>query len=232
MSDYQRIYEEHGDAYDALVSREDHRQNLIAALREIAPLAGADVVETGAGTGRVSFLLAPFVHAVRAFDCAAPMLSVAEKRRRERSVENVRFAVASHASLPVESASADLGIEGWAFGHALGWNPSGWEEEVDAYVRELARTVRAGGMVILIETMGTGVEAPFEGGHSLEPFHRHVVERLGFAHRCVSTDYAFESVDEAAARLAFFFGDRMAEKARAKGWTIVPERTGVYWRRQ
>jgi SAM-dependent methyltransferase len=230
VDDYQRIYEDHAGAYDALVSREDHEHNLIAALRDVTYLDGADVVETGAGTGRVTFLLAPFARSVTAFDRAAPMLAVAEASARARGIGNVRFAQASHDALPVASAAADLAIEGWSFGHAVGWNPAGWRDEVDAYVRELARTVRPGGSIVLIETMGTGVLAPFEGGHALEAFHRHVVESLGFAHRGVRTDYAFESVYDAAERAGFFFGERMAEKVRANGWRVLPEHTGVYWR--
>jgi ubiquinone/menaquinone biosynthesis C-methylase UbiE len=230
MGDYQRIYDHHADAYDALVSREDHEHNLLATLRAIVPLDGMNVVETGAGTGRVTLLLAPFVRSVTAFDRAAPMIAVAEAKARARGVGNVRFGVASHDALPVPTAEADLAIEGWAFGHAVGWNPSGWIDEVDAHVRELARAIRPGGSIVLIETMGTGVSAPFEGGHALEPFHRHVVERLGFAHRCVRTDYAFESVDDAAERAGFFFGERMAAKVRANGWRVLPEHTGVYWR--
>jgi SAM-dependent methyltransferase len=158
------------------------------------------------------------------------MLAVAEAKARERGIGNVRFALASHDALPIATGAADLAIEGWSFGHAVGWNPSGWIDEVDAYVGELARALRPGGSLVLIETMGTGVETPFEGGHALEAFHRHVVENLGFVHRCVRTDYAFESVDDAVERAGFFFGERMAEKVRANGWRVLPEHTGVYWR--
>jgi SAM-dependent methyltransferase len=231
VRDHRTIYAEHAGAYEALVAREDHEGNLLAALRAIAPLAGADVVETGAGTGRVSFLLAPHVRSVAAFDREPAMLAVAEARRRTRGIANVRFAEASHRALPVENGAADLAIEGWAFGHAVGWNPGGWRDDVDAHVAELRRVLRPGGTLVLVETMGTGVARPFEGGHALEPFHAHLVERLGFAHRCVRTDYAFDDVDEAAATTGFFFGERMAERVRANGWRIVPEHTGVYWLR-
>jgi ubiquinone/menaquinone biosynthesis C-methylase UbiE len=230
VADYQHIYDHRAEAYDALVEREDHAQNLAAALREIAPFEGLDVVETGAGTGRVTRMLAPSARSVRAFDRTAHMLSVAEARARALGHASVRFEVASHAKLPVETASADLAIEGWAFGHAVGWNPSAWVAEVDAHVQELARTVREGGLVVLIETMGTGVEAPFEGGHALVPFHHHLVDVLRFSHRCVRTDYAFEDADEAAERMGHFFGERMAVKVRAHAWRVVPEFTGIYWR--
>jgi hypothetical protein len=78
--------------------------------------------------------------------------------------------------------------------------------------------------------MGTGVETPFAGGHSLEPFHAFVREALGFEHRVLRTDYAFASVDEAAETLGFFFGERLVTRVREHGWTVVPECTGLYWR--
>ena len=84
--------------------------------------------------------------------------------------------------------------------------------------------------MILIETMGTGVLTPFEGGHSLEPFDAFVRETLGFERHVIRTDYAFESVEEAVRVLGFFFGERMERRVREHRWTIVPEHTGVYVR--
>ena len=143
MADYQRIYDERAEAYDALVAHEDHARNLIAALREIRPLEGLDVVETGAGTGRVTRMVAPFARSVRAFDRSAHMLDVARQRLAEDGARNVQVAVASHASLPVDDGSADLALEGWAFGHAVGWNPSGWVAGLHAHEPRHLRRGRA-----------------------------------------------------------------------------------------
>jgi len=231
VTDYARIYDTQADAYDALVAREDHAGNLLAALREVLPLQGADVVETGAGTGRVTRMLAPLVRSVRAFERAEAMLNVARQRIADDGVHNVTLGLASHAKLPVEDATADIALEGWAFGHAVSWNPTGWRDEVAAHVAELARTLRPGGTVVLIETMGTGVETPFAGGHGLEPFHAFVLESLGFSHRVLRTDYRFESPEEAVRLLGGFFGEGMAGRVRAAGATVWPECTGLYWRR-
>lgn len=228
MPDYREVYDRHADRYDALVAREDHAGNLPRCLAEVAPGDALDVVETGAGTGRVTRLLAPRARSLRAFDAAPAMIELAA--RALAHLPRVACAVATHDALPVADASADLAVEGWAFGHALGWSPAAWRDDVRRYVDELARVTRPGGALVLIETMGTGVELPFEGGHSLEPFHALVTGELGFAHRCVRTDYAFASVDEAADALGFFFGERMVARVRERGWAVVPECTGVYWR--
>jgi len=225
VTDYRDIYQHHADRYDTLVSHEDHQGNLTRALLELMGPRPLDVVETGAGTGRLTRLLAPHARSVKAFDAAAPMIDVAK-----RSLPTVEWGVALHDALPVPDASADLALEGWAFGHALSWNPTGWRDDLQRWVRELERVVRPGGKLVLIETMGTGVETPFAGGHSLEPFHTFVVETLGFSHRALRTDYAFDSVDEAIDTLGFFFGERLISRIREHQWKVVPECTGLYWR--
>ena len=228
MADYRDVYAHHAERYDALVSHEDHAGNLARVLAEIAPGVALDIVETGAGTGRVSRILAPRARSLRAFDAEPAMIAVATARLAEWS--QATFGVASHDALPVEDASADLAIEGWAFGHALSWNPTGWRDDLRRHVGELDRVTRAGGLLVLVETQGTGVETPFAEGHSLEPFHAFVTTELGFAHRSIRTDYAFATVDEAAETLGFFFGERMSTRVRERAWTIVPECTGIYWR--
>ncbi len=228
MPDYREVYAHHAERYDALVSCEDHEGNLARVLAELVPGDALDIVETGAGTGRLTRMLAPRARSIRAYDASAAMISVAERSLREAA--HVRCGVSSHDALPVLRGSVDLALEGWAYGHALAWNPTGWRDDVRRWVAELERALRVGGTSVLIETMGTGVEEPFAGGHSLEPFHAFVVDELGFTHRVVRTDYAFPDVESAAETLGFFFGERMASRVRERGWTIVPEHTGVYSR--
>ncbi len=57
MPSLEEIYARHGERYERLVSREDHEGNILAAIREIRPADGLDVVDLGAGTGRLSCLL-------------------------------------------------------------------------------------------------------------------------------------------------------------------------------
>lgn len=215
---YQDIYASKAESYDELVSHEDHEGNLARMLAEIAPGDALSIVETGAGTGRLTRLLAPRSKRVQAFDGSAAMIDIA--RRHLGELEHVSLGVARHEALPVETDVAD----------ALSWNPEGWQGDVRRWVTELDRVTREGGRIVLIETMGTGVLSPFEGGHSLEPFDAFVRDTLGFERHVVRTDYAFESVDEAARVLGFFFGERMITRVRDHAWTIVPEHTGIYVR--
>ena len=224
MADYREVYDHHAERYDRLVSHEDVDGALQRTLFELVGEA-LDIVETGAGTGRVTRLLAPRARSQHASDGAAAMIEVAKTKQ-----PNVKWGVAQHESMPVGDASADLAIEGWAFGHAVGWNPEAWRDDVRRWVKELERVTRPGGRLVLIETLGTGVETPFAEPHSLIPFDAFVREELGFERRAIRTDYAFASVDDAAETLGFFFGAKMTERIRANQWKRVPECTGVYWR--
>lgn len=228
MPDYHEIYAHHAAGYDVLVSHEDHEGNIARTLFDIVPGHALDVVETGAGTGRITRTIAPRARRIDAFDQSSAMIAFAERRLAHLTA--IHWGVATHDALPVGDACADLAIEGWAFGHAVGWNPGGWRDDLRRWVAELDRAVRRGGKLVLLETMGTGVAAPFEGGHALEPFDVFVREELGFSHRAIRTDYAFPTVEEAAVSAAFFFGDRLERRVRQNQWTVIPEHTGVYWR--
>ena len=57
---------------------EDYEGNILKTLNVyLCPMQGAEVVEFGAGTGRLTRLLAPQVKHIRAFDEAQAMLDVA-----------------------------------------------------------------------------------------------------------------------------------------------------------
>jgi hypothetical protein len=45
------------------------------------------------------------------------------------------------------------------------------------------------------------------------------------------TDYRFESLEEAVELSTFFFGGEMGQQVQKKNWQILPECTGVWWKR-
>ena len=55
--------------------------------------------------------------------------------------------------------------------------------------------------------------------------------RISYLWHCEACDYKFEAVDEAAELAGFFFGEEMAEQIRKKGSVVLPECTGVWWRK-
>ena len=231
MPTFEEIYAHHADVYDALVSREDYQNNLFKTLENIVPLAGLDVVEFGAGTGRLTRLLVPVVQSIRAFDASAHMLEVARRRLHDMGPENWSLEVAPNNALPVEDASADLAIEGWSFGHAVGWFPERWREEIGAAIGEMERVLRPEGTAILIETMSTGSEVPIPPSEGLAEFYRWLEQEQGFEYAFARTDYRFMTVAEADMLTRFFFGDELADRIVRENRMILPECTGFWWKK-
>lgn len=212
-----------------MVFREDYQGNLLDALREIHPLHNAQVVEFGAGTGRLTRLLLLHVALICAFDQSAAMLNVAHRTLTPLG-EHWRLAVADNANLPVSDNSADVAIEGWSFGHVTGWHRDRWQTVLDSYLAEMRRVVKPGGAMILIETMGTGRESPQPPNDALAEMYAYLQTIHQFAYRWIRTDYLFESVQEADQLTRFFFGDDLAERVIREGLTILPECTGIWWK--
>jgi hypothetical protein len=95
----------------------------------------------------------------------------------------------------------------------------------------MTRVLRRGGTAIICETLGTGSLEPHPPTPTLSDYYDYLESEMGFNRRHISTDYKFSSLDEAVETIRFFFGDELAEKVKANHWTIVPEWTGIWWRK-
>jgi len=229
MPTEKEVYESHADQYERLIRREDYQGNILSAIESYCPLDGIDVVELGAGTGRLTRLLAPHVKSIKAFDSSAHMLDVAEKSLREMGLTNWETRVADHRQIPVPDSSADLVISGWSFCYLAVWGGAEWKSALQYGLREIERILRPGGMILIIESLGTGTEKPRPPEH-LEAYFNWLTE-TGFERGWTRTDYRFESLEEAVELSTFFFGEEMGQKVRENHWGILPECTGVWWKR-
>jgi len=228
MSDRQRkIYQSEGDRYEAMVAREDHQRNIPRALDEIVNVDGLDVMDLGAGTGRLAVMLAPRVRSMRAFDASAEMLRVCRERLAASGLTNWQVVVADHRSIPVEDHSADLVVSGWSVAYLYVWNPETWRLELEKWLGEMKRVLRQGSFIVLFESLGTGNESPIQLEHLKEYYPW--LDEAGFQHTWIRTDYQFESLEEAEELSRFFFGEELVEKVRRNNWVTLPECTGVWW---
>lgn len=230
MPDFHEIYARQAAAYQTMIAFEDYTGNLLPALQAVTPLAGRRVVEFGAGTGRLSVLLAPLARRIHAFDRSAHMLALAVPRLQATAAHNWLVGVAENTRLPVASGCADVAIEGWSFGHLTGWHPEDWPVRAGAVLAEMQRVLAPGGTAILLETLGTGHETPTPPTPALAAFYRMLEDEYGFAHTWLRTDYQFQSAAQGAAATRFFFGDALADWLLAEDRTILPECTGLWWR--
>ncbi len=227
MPDHKEIYKQHADQYERLVSREDYQGNILRALKQIRPLDGLDVVELGAGTGRLTCMLAPVVRSMRAFDASQHMLEVTIAKLEQSGLRNWRVEVADHRDLPVEDQSADIAISGWSVCYMAVEYEETWRAEVSQVLAEMKRALRPGGTIIILETLGTGYERP-HAPHNLVAYYA-FLEEAGFCSSWIRTDFQFESLEEAKNLIHFFFGEALAEKAVEENWIILPECTGIWW---
>jgi ubiquinone/menaquinone biosynthesis C-methylase UbiE len=222
---FRTVYADGAEDYHRLVEVEDAAGRLWQLLDTLVDWPTSDVIELGAGTGRLTVPLARRARSVRAFDASAPMLAVARRQLDAAGAHSVTLDVAEHRALPVEDASADAVIEGWAVAHYVDWEPDSWRDALDDAVREMRRVVRPGGTLVLIETLGTGVTEPCPPTDALVELYDRLETVHGFTRRWVRTDYEF--ADETTARhvVGTFFGEDMLA---ALDGTALPECTGVW----
>ena len=230
MSDQQRkIYQTDGDRYDALISREDYQGNIMKALEEIVTPDGLDILDLGAGTGRLAVMLAPHAKSIQAFDVSEEMLRVCRQRLEASGLSNWKVEVADHRQLPVEDSSAGLVVSGWSVAYLHVWNPETWRDELGKWLGEMKRVLRRDSYIVLFESLGTGNESPIELEHLKEYYPW--LDKAGFQKKWIRTDYKFASVDEAEELSRFFFGDELGDKVKTNQWVVLPECTGVWWLR-
>ena len=230
MTDFKSIYSSQAERYERLVSREDYGANIKPALAHIRPLAGLEVVELGAGTGRITRLLAPEVKRITAFDISPHMLSVAKGKLSHSGLSNWRLGAADNRCLPLKAQTADLAIAGWSLGHSVSWYPASWQLEIGRALAEMARVLRPNGTIILLETLGTNQRTPRPPTPGLATLFDWLENEHGFRRSWIWTDYHFASVQEAVELTRFFFGDEIANDIQTKDSPIIPECTGIWWR--
>ncbi|MEM9565714.1 MAG: class I SAM-dependent methyltransferase [Actinomycetota bacterium] len=227
--DQRQIYARGADRYHRLVAAEDADGRLGPALARAlggASNPGGPVVEIGAGTGRVTDLLVGLGLTVIATEPSPAMVTNAIDRGA--GGPGRPWCLAEAAALPVRDASCVAAVAGWVFGHQIHWQPNRWRAEVAHSLDECDR-VTGDGTVVVIETLGTGHAEPTPPPE-LVAYYDWLVHDAGFQRAWIRTDYAFPTVDEAAAAAGDFFGSAFAETVRANGWSRIPECTGIWTR--
>lgn len=221
------IYQSQAGAYQRMIAAEDVEGNLLRALEAVAPFEGKWVLDVGSGTGRLPQLLARKVEGMVAVDLHRAML-VESGRVREGLGAHWELVQADARALPVASGWAGVVMAGWTMGHFNSWFGAAWQEQIDRALREMRRAAAPEGVLVIVETLGTGQLEPGAPTEALRRYHHYLETAWGFRRQEIATDYQFASVEEAVACTEFFFGPELAQKIRQNRWARVPEWTGVW----
>lgn len=228
MPDLNEIYQSGAVSYHELVSREDYQNNLLPAILSIDPLREKDVIELGAGTGRLSCLIAPLVSHLFAGDRSLAMLKYSKWHLGALRLNNWHLSLESHLALPYKNNCADVVIAAWSFCYTAIDAGENWKNGLEKGLSEVNRILRPGGKVILIESLGTGFEKP----HTPDVLVNYLryLDKSGFKTTWIRTDYLFKDLAEAKELTTFFFGDQIMPLRETDKGVIVPECTGLWWK--
>jgi len=108
--------------------------------RLVAPTGNERAIDSGTGTGPIAFALAPLVRSVVAVDLVPAMIDQA--RKRAAAFPNVELCIGDALALPYANGEFDLGTTGRTLHHL---------DRPDIAVAELARVVRPGGTVVVVD---------------------------------------------------------------------------------
>jgi SAM-dependent methyltransferase len=235
MPDYREIYARDAERYHRLVSAEDYLGELPRALARVASLEGARVVEVGMGTGRVTRLLLEAGASVVAYERSAAMLEVARRQLHEalgdRLAERFDAVVADVREVGLAPQSADVALAGWALGHFCEWYAPEFIAEIEAVIAKMTAALTGGGTLIVIETLGTGSARPGAPNAALASYYDWMEGTVGMRREELRTDYRFASAAAAVEALEFFFGPELSARILESGSGVVPEWSGLWWKR-
>ncbi|MCD9022088.1 class I SAM-dependent methyltransferase [Cohnella silvisoli] len=225
MPDHDHIYQQEAANYHELISKQP---DLTVFIEEIRPISGLDIVDIGAGTGRLTTVLAPKAKSIVALDASEAMLEITAERLRQADLTNWTTQVSDHRKLPLADQSADLIVAGWTICYLGSTNVNNWEQNISEVIGEIKRVLRPNGTVIIFETLGTCFESP-NAPDFLQQYYSALVDTYGFSHRWIRTDYEFDSIQQAERLTRFFFGDEVADRVIEQNLVRLPECAGVWW---
>ena len=225
------IYNHHADKYHELVSAEDCNENLVGFLRQKIDWNGKNVLEAGAGTGRVTGMYIEAANHAVCCDRSQHMLNFA-KTNLVCYARKIDYKIADNLQLPDLSRKADVFIEGWSFGHTVSDGKTAAEirQRTGVLIENASRNIVSGGVMVIVESLGTNVEKAEPPTEKLSIFLNEFSSKYKFHKTVINTDYKFPTNEDAVRIMGFFFGEDRVPEIGARNSGVIPEWTGVWIR--
>ena len=227
MSDFTEIYNSQSERYQELITYEDADGNLLPAIEGITPLQGKRLLDLGTGTGRIPLLVKHLTTHITGIDLHWDMLRE-HKNQQKKTKESWGLLQADFRFLPFRNNLFDLITAGWSISAIISGEKSHWKKQIGFVLKEIHRTIKPDGAIIIIETMSTASLTPTPPHEDLAVYYSWLEDEWGFTPQTIQTDYQFGNLDQAVENIGFFFGSEMADVVRDNHWVRVPEWTGIW----
>lgn len=147
---HQRVDKQFGEQAKAYLTSAVHAQgpDLNYVAERLASFPQAEVLDLGCGAGHVSFMAAPLVKSVTAYDLSEQMLNVVKTTANERQLTNLFTQHGTAEVLPFADNSFDIVTSRYSIHH---WH------DVGKSMREVRRVLKPNGMAILMDVISPGV---------------------------------------------------------------------------
>ncbi|MDP5276012.1 class I SAM-dependent methyltransferase [Chengkuizengella axinellae] len=225
MPNHTEIYKQKAEKYNELISKQN---TLTQMIEKIQPFESLDIVDLGAGTGRLTTELAEKANSIVAIDASEEMLKITVERLENARFTNWKTKVSDLRKLPLQDQSTDLIVAGWSICYLGSSNNPYWKEDIHRVMEEMKRVLRSSGTIIIFETLGTGVEQPSPPDF-LKPYFETLINGYSFSHDWIRLDYTFDNLNQAKELTRFFFGDDLGDQVLKENLVRLPECAGVWW---
>jgi ubiquinone/menaquinone biosynthesis C-methylase UbiE len=216
---WDRLYAEFPEVYDEFASY-PKTPRPIDMVMERFPIAGADVVDLGSGSGRSALPLAERARSVVGVEPEPAMLAVAERAAVEQGVTNVRFVLGTSEALPLPDGSADV-VTAFTSPGDIG---------------EVMRVLRPGGVFVTLDIapgwyggdLAAVIGDPDSGAVDR---HRALID-AGFSYEDAEAVQEYGTAEAMIATYGFIFGKKVIDHIRATGRTSVRWRYRIHWKQK
>jgi ubiquinone/menaquinone biosynthesis C-methylase UbiE len=190
LSDLRSIYSNQATKYHELIAHEDVEGNLLSTIDRITSISGKKILDLGSGTGRIPLLFQSYNPQIVGVDLHLEMLKEQNKQRKKVKGSWDVFQ-ADIRCIPLKNSYFDIVTAGWSISSIRIWEEEEWEAQIRKVLKEVQRTIKPGGVIIIIETMTTGSKTPTPPTDALREYYLWLENEWGFSAEVVKSDYQF-----------------------------------------
>ncbi|MDU4696489.1 MAG: class I SAM-dependent methyltransferase [Paenibacillus sp.] len=112
MASHNEFYLNQADAYEFMISKQPE---LAGIVNEVRPYKNLDVLDLGAGSGKLSSFIAKEAKSLICTDQSSSMLQLLNDKLKQQGLPQLWSTIeADHRNLPIPDSTIDLVVSGWS----------------------------------------------------------------------------------------------------------------------